>query len=66
MKTIRVAIPKTVSKNRINNAMEALERHSVNIKYDGQHIIFDVSGNTTDEHICQLGMLIGITLCKMF
>jgi hypothetical protein len=66
MKSINVAIPESTTEKRVNGVIKALESYSANIKYDGKYLTFDVDKDTTDEHICQIGMLIGVNLCKMF
>ena len=66
MKTIKITIPKNVSKIRVNNAVSVLENYCANVSFDGQHITYDINKDTPDYRICELGLLIGVTLCKIF
>lgn len=66
MKQIRVAIPKAVSKVRIDRTLEMLEKHTSNPQFADGHISFSIESDKSDDFIAQTGMLIGLTLMKQF
>jgi hypothetical protein len=64
LKEIKVAIPKAVSKARINRVLEALTKYDPNPKFSDGQVIINIAADKSDNYIATLGMLIGLTLAK--